>query len=538
MGMKYFQIGMWCVTAMLSLAACTEDLDGNPIPETPSDVPTEESDTEAGEIPEGKFVVSYSVGDASMPTRGSDPLAAEHIQSLYHYVYVRDKNATGGELFLKRKIRGINRSTKWPISNREEMSWELRQDLQDTLDDGLDYRVLFVANVDPAHFKKVMDESGKLVPQTLVTGEKNYATARLLLPAEPLTDNTMYYMWEGEIIRTGSTPKPASENQKVLLRRVVARTDFKREVVMNPDGTEHGDRNLYNAIERGFYQTYAAELSNSITGATNNFCKDLRAKVIDKTNGNKAKYPFKGENGEGNMLLKLIEANRDLIAQSIKDLIINKYVRLITPLEKYKKIGTWYTDGNSRVNITYESAAGRGYANALGFDRRPAHVEGSSNVVKLSVEPDGMFRIIGFTGAGYNEINSLRFYQENDHNSFFELTGIPRLEHGLNEKRLYVCDPVWKVETTADLKKERITVNIDNLFKKMTVNGKTWEEFMMTKGIYNSGGWLAKDEELTLRQYLGNECSLLEIWIESRLPNLEVKKPDALIEVYQNWVVK
>lgn len=96
----------------------------------------------------GKCIVDYSLSSSELGTRALG--ASERISSLDYFVYDVDNDV----LVKKRSIPDINTSTVWPLT-RETMTWKQRQALQDTLSRGVNYKVLFVANVEkkPVQFK-------------------------------------------------------------------------------------------------------------------------------------------------------------------------------------------------------------------------------------------------------------------------------------------------------------------------------------------------------------------------------------------------
>ena len=132
----------------LTLLACTdENLTGNGMT-NPDEQPTGET---------GKVVVDYTL-DADAPasradgseTNSPETSSSSPIRSLTYLLY--EKNGTDEAdnvytLVKRREIRDITEKTQWPM-RRENMTWNQREDLKDTLDRASVYKVVFVANAD------------------------------------------------------------------------------------------------------------------------------------------------------------------------------------------------------------------------------------------------------------------------------------------------------------------------------------------------------------------------------------------------------
>ena len=103
-------------------------------------------------LPEGTFVVDYSVSDGETSRAGEEGRPNTSISSLLYLLYDSE-----GQLVKEREIPGIGTDTKWPLT-RENMSWEQREALKDTLNVEMTYTAVFLANTDAELFK---DASGK-----------------------------------------------------------------------------------------------------------------------------------------------------------------------------------------------------------------------------------------------------------------------------------------------------------------------------------------------------------------------------------------
>ncbi len=186
-------------------------------------------------MPEGTFVVDYSVSDGETSRAFEGNLQAnERISSLLYLLYDSE-----GRLVKEREIPGIDQDTKWPLE-RENMSWEQREALKDTLNVEMTYTAVFLANTDAELFK---DASGKaeqvffyktVTEGTDGTSEITYANLQdvyLKLPSVPFNDKNMFYISkhtlsaknaEGTVVNDRDTPY----NCLVTLKRLVSRMDM------------------------------------------------------------------------------------------------------------------------------------------------------------------------------------------------------------------------------------------------------------------------------------------------------------------------
>lgn len=239
-------------------------------------------------LPEGTFVVDYSVSDGET-SRALD--ANQRINSLLYLLYDSE-----GELVKEREIPGIGKDTKWPLK-RENMTWEQREALKDTLNSGSTYTAVFLANV-----KK--DLFGETQTEELLQNKENLTKAVLYLPQTPFTDNNMYYLWKEELEYTqpegasdDSRDNPLSKN--IILRRLVSRIDMgsaitdetEDEVVKAGMGINF-DQLLVDGIKdngySGFIDDLKAKLPNDDTWIANcsKLLELLKNKIENLTSSN------------------------------------------------------------------------------------------------------------------------------------------------------------------------------------------------------------------------------------------------------------
>ncbi|HIZ34045.1 MAG TPA: hypothetical protein H9814_11030 [Candidatus Bacteroides merdigallinarum] len=242
-----------CTAALLMLAACTQD----PVEDLVSS-----GNTQSGDLPEGTFIVDY-LPSADLPaTRGLGE--GERILSLDYLLYSEDGTYDDGTpkytLTKCTSISDIDANTPWPLT-RENMTWQQRQELKDTLNTGSKYKVVFVANADKdkVWLDKKWADNKEFQPMTGIDDDANFDDARLLLPPNgdfQQTDGTytFYYMWTGEIDPANGYNKNTPAQMQVKLQRMVNKVEVKLadEVVNGIESAGSVDAYVTQLLE-GFY---------------------------------------------------------------------------------------------------------------------------------------------------------------------------------------------------------------------------------------------------------------------------------------------
>ena len=234
-----------CTAALLMLAACTND---------PAEDLLSSNDTRPDALPEGTFVVDY-LPSADLPaTRGLGE--GEAILSLDYLLYA-SKDDQEYTLQKHTSISDINAKTPWPLT-RDNMTWQQRQELKDTLTTGSKYKVVFVANAADEVWKDKTD----FQPMTGVDVDTKttFDQARLLLPPngdfqQTNGTYTFYYMWTGEIDpNTNGYDKNTPAQMQVKLQRMVNKVEVKLadEVVNGIESAGSVDAYVTQLLE-GFY---------------------------------------------------------------------------------------------------------------------------------------------------------------------------------------------------------------------------------------------------------------------------------------------
>ena len=179
----------------------------------------ERFDTGKTAMPDGQFIVDYTA-DTGTSTRAlsEDVPAGKRINSLTYLLYSEE-----GTLLKRREVPGLDKDTEeWPLT-RENMTWEQREALKDTLETNTTYHAVFIANIDSTELWKDAT-TDKLSP---LKRAGNYNDAYIELPDRAFTDRDMFYYFSKDI---NSADEGADRDNpyhcNVQLHRIVTRTDF------------------------------------------------------------------------------------------------------------------------------------------------------------------------------------------------------------------------------------------------------------------------------------------------------------------------
>lgn len=436
MNLKHTFVMTWCLLLASGLwTACNDDAQ--------SLLPPAEPEEEQPILGEGQFLVSYgtttsagrALSEGSLPT-------AQRISSLHYFVY----DSVTGNLIKKRQIRDINANTHWPIgSDRGKMSWELRQDLQDTLMEGPIYRILFIANVDSTLFVKA---DGKPHPE-IVRNVKQYSSAQILLPEVPFSDHNMYYLWEGSLkADAGTTVK----RKDVKLQRLVTRTDVRRIEI--PDTNQY----LMEFVDRTLYD------DNTLEGLINAHITNFCTRMTDNMTGDYKNHAKKLSD------LLSSEPVKTLVKAHIKEQVTSDYIKVIQASVKYdKKTSEWPIKG--KVTVEYEEGS---RVNVMSFNRTPSKDPQLPQIENLEVS-NGKFTIVGFSGDKQqrnNGIVRLTFAGESPVCNFEIANDTLWLEGDMNMRYEAECSPVDGI----DISRLENTYHPEVDFYKLLENNETWKE--------------------------------------------------------------
>ena len=465
------------LAGLLSLAACTNDTLQEIEPAGPDSPQT-------GGTPQGTYVVGYSVdGDASTRATGDGKI---QISSLDYFLYTEED----GRFVEHRRIAIDPETQQWPLT-RDNMTWEQRQFMQDTLSYGLTYRILFVANVDPTLFNygeynsdtnphpevvvnyRPVETQGEEDTQEPTTTNYGYSDARILLPNVPFRDNNMYCMWNGTL--KVEDPETATEagndgytienntvklSNTILLQRIVTRTDIQR--TDNPTTIE-------TLVESIYEQLCDTPIEEQVANHINKFCEILEDESTQGTYAGNYLKPY-GPEGEGHdyvgELVTYLKEHISTIQANVKNKIIEQYDIIYTNAIQNKYMTRTEWNAVAYVRCNYQEST---RIEAMGFDLTPYVGENTTPNIPVNTS---QFSIVGFAGSdGSNVINSIDFYSSASPDSLiFTIDEAPLTYNAIQEKnRLYnaICDPVSKIEETKpEIQTKWDGIDIDELFSE------------------------------------------------------------------------
>ena len=386
------------------------------------------------------LIVDYTLGSAEAQTRavGED----DRINSLHYLVYDADKDV----LVKQREIPDIDKVTAWPLT-RENMTWAQRQALQDTLLLNNRYRVMFVANANPALFG-----AGQTA---LLKNTEKFSTVHLGLPDAAFSDNNMYYFWAHEI----AAATPSHDNYylcNVLLQRIVTRTSVSRiDIPADPDGSH--DTFIKQMIEQSLFTELTCRAADGLQeGSVRKEIKkqldEFRVPMNAAASTGVIPILYAGNVGEINNVFPTDETADRIIASLREQIVSNLFAKLKagTKLNDYLK--SWDMGTNRKVEIEY-SAGKR--VNAFYLDRTKACNNAPDQPVLTCYADGGAFEIIGLA-ANYpadmqqNDIREIRLYGDDASTPQLVIDGVWNAGQEMNTWYDAVCNPVQTIRATND----------------------------------------------------------------------------------------
>lgn len=392
-------------------------------------------------LPEGTFVVDYSVSDGEISRADQDRLNTS-ISSLLYLLYDSE-----GQLVKEREIPGIDDNTTWPLT-RDKMTWEQREALKDTLNVEMTYTAVFLANVKKELF-------GEEQTTELLQNKENLTEAVLYLPQTPFTDSNMYYLWKEKLEYT--QPEGASDDsrdnplsKKIILRRLVSRIDMER-VEIKDDAVKTGmgenfDQLLVDGLNSALEKKVNSMKQDGNTTLNNNCDKLLtllKAKVGTKD----------GENTiAGNNYAAYINELIDNFNNKVEN-----YGSLVSP---------WTTFTTSEFSL--ESMHNRMSINDLTSSYDSSITLPTSYLYPVT---DGIATWIGFASGNLNEI-----VLSGDGASLTLTFESQPITLGKNEKVSYTCNPIGNIFYDKKYEGEDYPVNV-NMSTYFT-EYSSWDELL------------------------------------------------------------
>lgn len=395
------------------LSACSEELEGV---DAGTDVPVLDTDC---------FVVDYTVEGNEGLSRGEN---TSPITSLTYLLYQDD------ELVKERQIPDISSETVWPLT-RENMTWEQREALKDTLQAWGNYQVVFVANaVYPASGEN--EDAGI----SYITGKDSYQTLALQMPAQPFSADNMFYLFSSEIKKEDDTDRDRPLNCPVTLKRVVSCVELKRIKIPEQYVYLKADK-LYNLLieieKQGAIATSVQEQLNALANA-------IQAKAVESSES----YPD---------LEDFLQKIRDLSItkdETFKDKCIQALVKEDNDLSSIleRQIIPWE---NTKVSLTFNKAATglkiSGFMVSGGTDEAPVGYsyelgeDGTLSFIGLGVDPvdpnaiPSWYKLVSIALTTKEETSPTVTISASSTSPLF-------MQGGKNQKLVYECDPLGEIQ--------------------------------------------------------------------------------------------
>lgn len=429
------------------LSACSEDLEGV---DAGTDVPVLDTDC---------FVVDYTVEGNEGLSRGEN---TSPITSLTYLLY------QDGELVKERQIPDISSETVWPLT-RENMTWEQREALKDTLQAWGNYQVVFVANaVYPASGEN--EDAGI----SYITGKDSYQTLALQMPAQPFSADNMFYLFSSEIKKEDDTDRDHPLNCPVTLKRVVSCVELQRIQIPEQDAyLKERTGKLYDLLigDQGAIATSVQEQLNALANAiqieaekapdqypnVDKFLENIRGLSITGNEG------FKDE-----CIQALVKEDNDL--SSILE-------RQIIPWE------------NTEVSLTFDKAT---FATGLkisdftvsgGTDEAPVGYsyelgeDGTLSFIGLGVDPvdpnavPSWYKLASITLPTKEETSQTVTISASSTSPLF-------MQGGKNQKLVYECDPLGEIQLNSVSAGEKVSEEIVYDLSQILTVPETYQELV------------------------------------------------------------
>lgn len=409
------------------LSACSEDLEGV---DAGTDVPVLDTDC---------FVVDYTVEGNEGLSRGEN---TSPITSLTYLLY------QDGELVKERQIPDISSETVWPLT-RENMTWEQREALKDTLQAWGNYQVVFVANaIYPASGEN--EDAGI----SYITGKDSYQTLALQMPAQPFSADNMFYLFSSEIKKEDDTDRDHPLNCPVTLKRVVSCVELQRIQISEQDAyLKERTGKLYDLLigDQGAIATSVKEQLTALADAI-------------QTEAEKASESYPD-------LEDFLQKIRDLSItkdETFKDECIQALVKEDNVLSSIleRQIIPWE---NTKVSLAFDKAT---FATGLkisdftvsgGTDEAPVgysyELGGTLSFIGLGVDPvdpnaiPSWYKLASITLATKEKTSQTVTISASSTSPLF-------MQGGKNQKLVYECDPLGEIQLNSVSAGEKVSEEI------------------------------------------------------------------------------
>lgn len=420
------------------LSACSEELEGV---DAGTDVPVLDTDC---------FVVDYTVEGNEGLSRGENP---SPITSLTYLLYQDD------ELVKERQIPDISSETVWPLT-RENMTWEQREALKDTLQAWGNYQVVFVANaVYPASGEN--EDAGI----SYITGKDSYQTLALQMPAQPFSADNMFYLFSSKIEKKDDTDRDHPLNCPVTLKRVVSCVELQRIQISEQDAyLKERTGKLYDLLigDQGAIATSVKEQLTALADAIQteagessesypdleDFLKNIRDLSIT---GNKVLNDkvFKDKVFKDECIQALVKEDNDLSSILERQIIPWENTKVSLTFDKTTfatglKISDFTVSGGTdEAPVVYSYDLGNGTLSFIGLGVDP-------------VDPNAIpswYKLASIALATKEETSQTVTISASSTSPLF-------MQGGKNQKLVYKCDPLGEIQLKSVLAGEKVSEEI------------------------------------------------------------------------------
>ena len=420
-----------------------------------------------------QVVVDYTVEEAVTRGVSHEALSAnERIKSLVYLLY-----DDAGNLVKQRDIPGISgmKEGDWPMK-RSTMSWDQREALKDTLEQGQTYTVVFIANTDPTLF----DGEEVLHLTETVDGEQVAASLDDVYLSLPTTkafgDNNMFYLFKKEITPNGYDRENYC-NCPVQLQRIVCRTDFFSDdyQAWDTDFTKSKirgftDSNVYGVLIPVETSENPLKVNDWLKAFTTDFHKFTVENTLKPTEGAVDAAWLEEFAVKVNSLDCKESINNSITgseATAIQELLYNSC------LQNETLKGLWLPWKGLQAKVAYSSRADRFYVNGktakVGDSAVTESLSPFLDVTQLtetgtdgSTSTQNTFTLIGFgenadatAGSGLNKMTEVRLYESASATSPVSVISLPTdkqsfVDQSGNKRVQLVYCPIKTLEYNSD----------------------------------------------------------------------------------------
>ena len=510
-------------------------------------------------LADGQFIVDYS-GEVTTRAIKDNAEKGERINSLTYLLYIQQENDY--VLQKRREIPGLNKKDdvgnpvyeSWPLT-RDNMTWEQREALKDTLMVGSNYRAVFVANAAPSLWGETNDDDMTKSPlkEADEIDVDTYSSAYLQLPEDlAFNDGNMFYLAEAEINGAGKD-RNTPYNCSITLKRVVTRTDwwFERLPEFTVDSENPNDWKAGEEVK-----AYSTAMLNSVLAESWNFILEsineettsfldamigyFEAKGKDPNNEGTLTSPYdsyvaalttmKEGLSASNYVSNLLSANNGLLSADLFEELRVACLSNTEIQEAWK--ASWRKDECSARLIYSSSAEG---ADKLYLDRRAEGTKTESSLMSIDSQEENTldgytydgFHFVGLANPELNQVSQVIISDANNTETTINVSATVHTGQGINERYGVYYRPIAELGLKDNWNNSGTTEAI--ISKKITCNLATALPFAEDGSQEELKNAMA---DATATGLQGYGTSLNSIPLTINLPNLA---NTAVLKITDSW---